>query len=293
MKSRWLLNLVLLVLVAGIAAFLYLRPKPVEKTEQSFTISNLDPKSFSRLSVEYPAKKPMRFEKHGDRWVMTEPFQGRADLASVGRILSLAMASSKEKQPATDLAKFGLDNPSLKVKIDDHEFRFGMFHPISGDQFVAYGDSVYVLPNLYSESASTQPLEMMDKHILEEDEQIAGFDFSQLEQWESVRLNLDIQKDGKWKVTPEKSKPSQDELNDWFSSNWSNLTANSVEPITLDGKPHPYVTLKLKNGKTLRLIKMQESPELLLVREDHHMQYHFPQDVGFTALNPPVGFRPE
>jgi hypothetical protein len=293
MKSRWLVNLVLLLLVAGIALFLYLRPKPVQQAVQEFAVSALNPNSLTRLSIETPGKKPVIFEKQQGRWRMTQPFSARADVPSVGRVLSIVGATSKEKFPAVDLSRFGLDNPAMKVRIDDQEFSFGMYHPVSGEQFVAYKDSVYVLPAVYSEGAATQPLELLNKRPLDDDEQIVGFDFSHLEQWESTRLSLDLQADGKWKVVPEKAKPSQDAINEWFSSNWQNLTANSVEPYTLDEKPHPYVTLKLKNGKSLRLFKMQESPELLLVREDQKMQYHFPQDVGFEALNPPVGFKPE
>lgn len=291
MKSRWIVNLVLLLLVAGIALFLYLRPQPVQQSEQTFTLSKLDPNSFSRVSVEFPSKKPVRFEKQQGRWHMVEPYQARADLASVGRILSVAVATSKQKFPATDLARFGLDNPSLKVHIDDQEFSFGMYNPVGGEQYVAYKDAVYTLPTIYSEGAAVQPLELLNKRPLDDDEQIVGFDFSHLEQWETTRLNLDLEPNGKWKVTPEKAKPNQNELNDWFSSNWPNLVANSVEPYTLDEQPHPYVTLKLKNGKSVRLVKMQESPELLLVREDQKLQYHFPQDVGFVALNPPVGYK--
>jgi hypothetical protein len=279
--------------VAGIALFLYLRPKPVEQKAQEYPVSSLDINSFSRISIEIPAKKPVRFEKLQGRWRMTEPFQARADLASVGRIISVAGATSKVKLPATDLARFGLDNPSLKVRLDDQEFSFGMFNPIGGDQFVAYKGSVYTLPTVYGEGASIQPPELLNKHPLDDDEQIAGFDFSGLEQWESSRMQLDMQKDGKWKVSVAVAKPKQEEINEWFSSNWQNLEANAVEPFTPDQNPHPYLILKLKSGKTIRLIKMQESPELLLVREDQKIQYHFAQDVGFEILNPPVGFKPE
>ena len=224
---------------------------------------------------------------------MTEPVQARADMASLGRIISVVGATSKVKLPATDLSRFGLDNPSLKVRLDDYEFSFGMYNPVGGEQFVAFNDAVYALPTIYGEGASIQPLEMLNKHPLDADEQVVGFDFSGLEQWESSRLQLDMQRDGKWKISVASAKPKQDEINEWFSSNWLNLAANSVEPFTPDKNPHPYLTLKLKSGKTVRLIKMQESPELLLVREDQKMQYHFAQDIGFEILNPPVGFKPE
>lgn len=291
MKSRWLVNLVLLVLVAGIAAFLYLRPKPVESNvPKSYALSALDPNSFTRLSIEAPGKKPVLLEKQQGRWHLVQPTQGRADLAAVGRVLSLAIATSQDKFPATDLARFGLDNPALKVHIDDQEFSFGMYHPVSGDQFVGYKDAVYVLPTVFSEGATMQPLEFLDKHPLDLNEEIAGFDFSGLEQWEKSRLSLELQ-NGKWKVSAAGAKPKQDELNEWLSGNWQHLQAKSVEPFTPDREAHPYFSVKLKNGKAVRFIKMQESPELLLVREDEQLQYHFPQDTGFVILNPPVGYK--
>lgn len=294
MKSRWILNLVLLLLVAGIASFLYLRAEPVEQSTQTYALSKLDPNSFSRISISLPGKVSVQLEKQQGRWIMMQPFQGRADLAMVGRVLSVAVATAKEKFPATDLARFGLDNPSLKVKIDNEEFSFGMYHPVTGEQFVAYKDAVYVLPTIYSEGATTQPLEILDKRMLnDEEQQIVGFDFSKLEQWEPTGLALDLSKNGKWKIVPEKGKVSQNEINEWYASNWQNILAKSVEPWKPDHQPHPYVTLKLKSGKTLRLNKIQESPELLLAREDLQILYHLPQDAGFSMLNPPAGFRPE
>ena len=292
MKSRWLINLILLALVAGIGAFLYMRPKPAPQPgQEAFSVSKLDPGVISLVKVEKLGKVPVIIEKKQGRWRMSQPYAARADATAVGRIISILGANTKERLPATDLARFGLDSPTLKVQLDNEELVFGMFHPVSGEQFVLYKDAVYVLPTLYSEAAQTQPLELLDKHLLDADEQIAGFDFSGLEQWEQLRLNLDLQSDGKWKVTPEKAKPNQEQLNEWLSNNWSNLVANSVEPYTPDRAPHPFFVVRLKSGKSVHFLKLQESPELVLAREDHGMRYRFPQEVGFEALNPPVGFK--
>jgi hypothetical protein len=291
MRSRWLLNLVLLVLVAGIVLLLYLRPKPVDNAPQTFTLSTLDPNSFSHLSIESPGKMPVLLEKQQGRWHLTQPAQGRADLAAVGHVLSVAVATSKEKFPAVDLARFGLDSPALKVRADDQVFSFGMYNPVNGDQFIAYKDSVYPLSTVYSEGASIQPLEFLDKHLLDANEEIVGFDFSALEQWEKSRLQLDMQQNGKWKVSVASAKPSQDEIKEWFSNYWQHAEAKSVEPLKPDSQPHPFFLVKLKSGKTIRFIKLQESPELLLVREDEQMEYHIPQDIGFGLVNPPVGFK--
>jgi hypothetical protein len=165
-----------------------------------------------------------------------------------------------------------------------------MFHPVTGAQYVGYKDAVYLLPTVFAETASMQPLEFLDKHPLDLNEEIVGFDFSGLEQWEQSRLSMELQ-NGKWKVSAAQAKLKQDEINDWFSSNWTHLEAKSVEPFKPDSEPHPWFSVKLKNGKTVKFLKMQESPELLLVRVDEGLQYHFSQDAGFTILNPPVGYK--
>ena len=294
MKSRWLLNLALLVLVAALGLFVYLRPKTdANPAQQSYAVADFAANKVSRVTIAVPTKKPVIFEKQNDQWMMVEPFKGRADPLAVGRVIAVAIASSAEKLPANDLARFGLDHPQLTVKLDDHEFSFGMYNPVGGDQFVAHNNAVYTVPTSYSTNATIQPLEMMDKRAFTRDEVIVGFDFGGLEQWESSHLNLDLQPDGKWKVSSPAAKPDQKELQAWFEGwEWSHFTATSVEPAPLDHTPHPFFFVKLKDGKKIKFIKMQESPELLLVREDEQLQYHFAQDFGFTALNPPAGFKP-
>jgi hypothetical protein len=292
MKSRWLLNLALLAVVAGLALFVYLRPQPAPAVVQaSYPVSAIDIGQVNKVSIEVPAKKPVIFEKQQGQWMMLEPFKGRANPVEVGHIIAVAIANSSEKLPADDPVRFGLDHPQLTVHLNDQEFSFGMYNPVGGEQFVGHGNAVYTLPASYSENATIQPLELLDKHPLAPDETIVGFDFSALEQWQSSHLNLDLQPDGTWKVSAASAKPKQNELKDWFEG-WKDLRATSVEPAKPDHAPYPFLIVKLQGGKKIKFNKIQESPELLLVREDTQMEYHFPQDFGFTALNPPAGFAP-
>ena len=63
MKSRWLVNGLLLVLVLGIVAFLKFRPQQEVVKETVYEVSTLKLGSFSKISVEFPAKAPVAFEK--------------------------------------------------------------------------------------------------------------------------------------------------------------------------------------------------------------------------------------
>ena len=292
MKARWLVNLVLLLLVAGIVTFLYVRPQSEDTGQKSHALSTHKLADFSRIRVEFPTQAPAVFEKVDGYWHIVEPLSARADQMSIQRILSIVAAESQDKFPATELARFGLDKPKLKLVLDDEEFLFGTYNPVSGEQYVAHQDAVYLLSPVYAESASIQIVELIDKNPLKPTETAAGFDFSRLEQWEDIRLNVDLV-DGNWQTTPSNLKFSQDGMNAWLESTWVNARAKSVEPYTPDRRQtYPSFEVKLKDGGKVHFDKLQESPELLLGRPDEGMLYHIEPDVGFTMLNPPVT-RPE
>ena len=297
MKKRWLLNLIMLALVAGLVAFLYLRPKAQTQAETKHEVSQLKLADISAIKVEFPAQAPVTFEKVDGLWRMTVPYKTRADQASVQRILSIIAATSAEKFSNADLAKYGVDNPQLRLKLSgaslNEEFAFGTYNPVSDEQYVAYKDGIYLLPGSYSEAAKTQPVEMVDKMPLtpSEAKQIAGFDFSRLEQWVETQMRVDIT-NGKWTSNVAKAKITQNEMNEWLDFSWKQAQAKSVELYTPNHKEsYPSFEVKLKNGKKVYFDKISEAPDLLLGRPDEGIIYHFSNDVGFNMLNPPLNLQ--
>ena len=297
MKKKWLLNLVMLAMVAGLVAFLYLRPKSNIDAPSQHAVSALKLADFTAVKAEFSAKVPTSFEKVDGLWRMTSPYKTRADQISVQRILAIIAAKSTDKFPATDLAKFGLDKPQLKLKLTkatgDEVFSFGTFNSVTEEQYVGYKDAVYLLSGSYAEAATTQAIELIDKTPLTkyEAKQIAGFNFSRLEQWQANALNVDIA-DGKWKTNEPKAKITQNEMNEWLDFSWKQAQAKQVELYTPDHKiTYPSFDVKLKDGKKVHFDKIQEAPDLLLGRPDEGVMYHFSNDVGFNMLNPPLNIQ--
>ena len=297
MKNRWLLNLVMLALVAGLVAFLYLRPKANIDVPSQHEVSTLKLADFTAVKAEFSAKVPTSFEKIDGLWRMTSPYKTRADQISVQRILAIIAAKSSEKFPNTDLAKFGLDKPQLKLKLTkatgDEVFNFGTFNSVTEEQYVGYKDAVYLLSGGYAEAAATQPIELIEKTPLTKNEakQIAGFNFSRLEQWQANALNVDVA-DGKWKTIEPKAKITQNEMNEWLDFSWKQAQAKQVELYAPDHKiTYPSFEVKLKDGKKVHFDKIQEAPDLLLGRPDEGIMYHFSNDVGFNMLNPPLNIQ--
>lgn len=301
MKNRWVINVVLLLLVAGLAAFLYFRPKAEVQGLTEFEVSNYKLAEFNQVQLDFPARTQVAFTKESDYWHLAAPFQARADQTSVHRILSIIAAKTTTKITpkngqvfdTEEMAKYGLDQPAIRLHLirdgnNQEEFLFGTFNPVNDEQYVAHRQAVYLLPVTYSEAASTQVIELVDKKPLKAGDKIAGFDFSRLEQWEDIRLNLDLV-EGKWKVSAEKAKPTQNELNEWLDFSWRQATAKSVEQYKPDPRQkYPSFEIKMVDGQKVHFDKMQESPELLLARPDEGLIYHFAPDEGFTMLNPPI-----
>lgn len=297
MKNRWILNLVMLAVVAGLVAFLYLRPKVNSDAPPQHEVSTLKLADFTAVKAEFSAKLPTSFEKVDGLWRMTSPYKTRADQISVERIMAIIAAKSTEKFPATDLAKFGLDKPQLKLKLTkatgDEVFSFGTFNSVTEEQYVGYKNAVYLLSGSYSEAATTQPIELIEKTPLTKNEakQISGFDFSKLEQWQANALNVDVA-DGKWKTNEPKAKITQNEMNEWLDFSWKQAQAKQVELYTPDHKiTYPSFDVKLKDGKKVHFDKIQEAPDLLLGRPDEGIMYHFSNDIGFNMLNPPLNIK--
>jgi hypothetical protein len=293
MKKRWILNLILLSVVASLVAFLYLRPKTEVAKTSTYEVSHYKLAEFNAISVEFPTKAAVTFEKTDGLWRLTAPYKTRADQASVQRILAIVAANSAEKITTEDLGKFGLNNPSIKLKLfrdqnNAEVFLFGTYNPVTGEQYIAHRNTVYLVSSTYAEAASTQVIELIDKAPLKPTEKVAGFNFSRLEQWEDSKLNVDLV-DGKWKVSIANAKPLQNELNEWLDYNWVHNLAKSVELYTPDRKTtYPSFEVKLADGQKIHFDKIQESPDLILGRPDEGLKYYFPQDVGFVMVNPPL-----
>ena len=63
MKKRWLLNLVMLAVVAGLVAFLYLRPKGNNNAPSQYEVSSLKLADFTAVKAEFSAKVPTSLRK--------------------------------------------------------------------------------------------------------------------------------------------------------------------------------------------------------------------------------------
>lgn len=272
MKQRWLLNLALALLIAALASFIYFKPKPPKQTE--FNISTLAANQATSILIEKPGQPPLKLEKRGAGWFLAAPFQARADQVRVAKALEILGAKSSERFPATDRARFELDRPLLRITINAQEFSFGAQHPFSGQIYLASEGYVYLVAPRHFIAAAANAYDFASKQLFDAAEIPDGFDFL------DFRL---AQQNGKWTRTPA-AESSQDQINQW-SDEWRHAISLTAQPY-FQGKAIAAFSVHLANGKTIPFKILQREPELILLRTDENMQFHFPQDIGARLLNP-------
>lgn len=278
----------MLIIVAGLGTYYYLLPKKEIVTSKSYEISQIKLADINTINLEFPNKAAIIFKKIAGEWRMSMPYKARVDQESIFHIMSIVAAQSNNKFSTTDLAKFGLDKPKLKLTLNQDVFSFGEFNSVTSEQYVAFKDSVYLLPGSYLEFASIQINALLDKSPIAKNEKIIGFDFAKLEQWQDLGLSIDM-KNNSWVANTTKVKINQTAMKEWFESYWNGMSVSAVEPY----KPNlteklPGFEVKLTDGKHVHFDKLQESPTMILARPDEGMKYTIAADIGFSLLNPPV-----
>ena len=277
-------------MVLSISLFLFLKPTKIKQTKQ-FSISTFNLSDFDSIKIDFPSRASVIFKKSTESWDMIEPVKGRADQFSVQKIISIVATSSSEKLPSNDLAKYGLDKPTMKLKLihkgQEEEFIFGTYNSVTVDQYLLYKENVYLISGSYSEAAATQPIELIDKLPLTKSEEIKYFDFSRLEQWQSKRLKV-TRNNNEWSAN-EGSQFKQNEMAEWFDMTWVKNPAKSVEKSSIDLRiPYKSFDIHTIDGKKITFLRLQESPETKLYRVDEGLLYNFGSDIGFTMMNPPI-----
>ena len=292
MKSRWLINigLLLLVLITFFYSWTIFQKEPVESIR--FELSKFKLSDFNELKIDFPSRISTHFKIVDNHWRMLSPHKARADELYVYRILSVLASSSLEKLSSDDLSKYGLDQPNLKITFLGNNlkevFLFGTYNPINEDQYVLYKDNVFLISGGFSETAAFMSTELIEKNPIAKYEKIKSFNFSRLEQWQDSRLKLNNINNA-WNVEGKNLLITQSDVNEWYEMTWKNIPAKSVKPYKMDERiGYKSFDIVLKDNKKLNFYRIEESPELLLFRKDEGLLYHFPSDLGFTMLNPHV-----
>lgn len=282
MKRSVLINIVLALVVLGLVLWFVFKPKDQEKGGPPQPVSLKKAADAKRIEITRKGLPAFVLEKDaGGHWVQTAPFPARVDASKAGRLLDILGAAAKTTYPATDLTRFDLDQPAVRVRIDDQTFAFGSVNAVTDEQYLLAGDKVFLVSPVHGFSLPTQADGLASHMLLAEDEVPAAFALP------GFKLES---KDGKWTGTPPPADPakiSQDDYVRW-AENWR-MAASLATQVASGKEAGDAVRISLQNGRTLELIVASRTPELRLLRTDENLVYIFPADTANRLLTPVTG----
>jgi hypothetical protein len=298
----WLSLLALLLAVAGLAAWLLAEPE--QTRDKTYAASSLKPADVTRVTlarrVAAPGREPSMdqvvIEKRDGQWRITSPIEVRAEASTIERLLAVLEARSTVRYPASDLGRYGLDAPLASLTANGSTIAYGSINPTTREQYLLADNHVLVVPLAYAAALPRTIDALLSKALFADDEkQPVRFDLTDF----TVALE-----EGTWAVAPIVNEASADERNAWVDA-WRNASALTVSrgagpntssdagkssPSETSGErssPSERVKISLKDGRVITLTVAQRTPDVVLVRHDDGVAYHFFAEAGRRLLAPP------
>ena len=282
MLRTWLTLALLAAAVGGLATWLFHYRTPADGP-QTYALSELKAKSVKRIRVEPAQSATVELERDGESWRIAAPFTARADKMRVERLLAILDARSLAQMRATDLARYDLDRPRVKVTIGQQTFGYGAVNEATREQYVLTNDSVYAVPLSQRVAVPRDADALISRALFAPDEVPVRFDFE--------HFNAALQ-GGTWAFVPPAADVGPDERNAWADS-WRNASAMGAARHEGDAAAAESFTVHFKDGRTIAFRVLAREPQLVLLRPDEGVRYHFQPEVAKKLFSPPRPPQPE
>ena len=271
MKSRVLLNLALLGVIAVLGLVVWL--KPGKKEAETTPLATVDIQSVNRVTLRN--KDTLVFEKQDGAWRLTAPFAAPVNPYRVGQLLDIPKSASEARYPVKpeDLAQFGLNQPEATLTLCDTVMQFGGTDPINLRRYVKLGDTLHLVEDNFFHHLTAPATDYVEKKLLPDGAKPKSIELPGLKATKGA--------EGKW--TAEPAGDGKSDLGE-LASTWATARAIEVkrntEPVTGET-----IRIGLAEGEPIEFIIIKKTPELVLVRKDWGLQYEMTSDVSMDLLN--------
>lgn len=172
--------LVLLVVAAGLGAFLYFDSKrePASSSKQDKVFAGLEADEIEQVTVTSVAGEQTTVQKQGSAWQITAPAAVAADEAELSGLTSSLASLEVQRvvdEQATDFKQYGLDPAKLRVTFKaggkEHTVMLGDKTPTGGDMYARLPGTprVFLVSSFLEATFNKTTFDLRDKTILKVD----------------------------------------------------------------------------------------------------------------------------
>lgn len=268
------LNWIMLSAIMGVLIFLYFRPQLQDSRDYPIFTNSAAMIKTLRLVSKYGE---IALEQRHDHWYVTKPLRARPDAEKLKAIEKILTAKSQQRFPSGDLARYGLEHPYLELHTDSQRVAFGGFAPITNQQYVTSGDTVYLIEPHYGLVLPQQVDGLVDRRLLAAHEVPVRFE------WENStvkRLDEGWHQD----VIDARTASNNAVLQQWARM-WQTAIASElkINPQNPEGSS---IKVSLQGGQELIFRVSRTADAIVLQRQDEDIGYQFSAETGQQLLDP-------
>lgn len=263
MRARLLLNLCLLVLVAGLGLFLVYGGGR-EETPAEVTLTSLAPETITHINVARGGQDEIRFVRQSGVWMMEYPLAQRAHDLRLETMLKLLSAHSYAQYPAAavSLSRFKLDQPQVTITFNDTLVGFGDTNPLGNQRYVLVNNTVHIINDALFQQLQAPPHFFLSTRLLPEHAVISAI----LLPGHAIRWQGSA-----WTVEPGISLGADAIVQ--LVNAWRDAQAISISEYE-DTAPAERVRIEMEKQEALDFLIVSPPPQLILARADLGLQYH-------------------
>ncbi len=282
LTRRGLTNAILLIVAAVLGWLLWDKPARAPAAAPA-RLAPVRGATITNITIARPGRPVIRLRRDGTRWQLLRPFKARADRFRVEALTDIVAAKPHDHFaiPKGSLAAFGLAPPRAVVSLNRERILVGRRRPFGDLRYVLIGHSIALVPaeSIHPRRLTTDSF--LSTRLLGDRIHPVAFTLPHL----AVTRHHGI-----WHATPTPAHVSNDRINAFVDA-WRYARALAV--TRYHGTP-PIGRIVIHYDRqgpkkaapphALVIDILATHPELVLLRPDQGLEYHFPQQVGQHLL---------
>ncbi|WP_455198972.1 DUF4340 domain-containing protein, partial [Kaarinaea lacus] len=250
-------------------------PPPVSR------LTTLNKTDINTVRIEQAQQDSIVLQKENGIWLMQQPISIAANTILIQKLLEILDTTSHSSYPATEINadNLKLSNPSLKITFNNTSLVFGSTDALNGYRYILNGDRVHLITDQYSHLVRGKPTALISHSLLPENLSITG-----------LRLpKMTLQKNqGGWSVEPDDQQKSADQIqtliDEWRFARALQVSILDKPGISTDNTHAPQITVHSANNDMYQFNLVENDDEILLIRPDVGLRYHFTREAGNKLL---------
>ena len=150
-KKRLLINLALLLVVAGLIFFVSSRQPDKGELHKTLYDKSIGDDA-KELVIHSEGREDVVIRLEDEVWYVTQPNRFKADKERVRHLFTLLSESAEVNYDikGKDLSSYGLDKDRLSISFNGVKMIFGNFNTVSEKRYILKGDKMYLISETIS-----------------------------------------------------------------------------------------------------------------------------------------------